>query len=746
MSIRERATQAYKEELSPRSKLIVRRAFVGAVRACVRAAAGIVRLTDRTIELAVTHGLDLDRAWNVRPKGRPAEVDPFGSRDFLLLMNSLSVRKAVGPKPGAEVRTSVVIPVFNKADFTFQCLRSLVREVNFDETEIIIVDNASTDETPEMLSHFSGLVRVVRNEENAGFVDARNQGAAEARGRYLLFLNNDTVVQPGWLESLVWTVEDDPRVGAVGSMFVYPNGLVREAGATIWKDGGFYHYGWGRSPNDRRLKFAREVDYCSGASLLIRKELFDQLGGFDRRYAPAYYEDADLCFGVRSLGYKVIYQPASRVVHYEDAPPGKDTGAGFKRFQLVNREKFRDKWRELLEREQQEHDLSLAERAADRRRGPFVFVFDDLIPTPNRDAGSTRMVFILRALSEWSRVTFVPLGKQVPNEHENLLWKMGIETSTATEYHALLKEREPRAVVISRPFVAEALLKSLRRAAPRSKVIFDMVDAHFIRFGREAAITGDPEIAREATRFREMETRLARESDLIWCASSEDKRVMELEAPGVPAVVVPTIHRTKPRGLSFEDRKNLLFIGNFLHRPNDDGVRFFLSEVFPLVRERLPGVRFLVVGDNASPEVKAHASEDVLMLGYVPDVEPLLESSRVFVAPIRFGAGVKGKIGEALSHGIPVVTTSVGAEGMGFTDGREALIADDPRAFAEAIVRAYGERELWQCLSDEGHAHVERHFSPEVVSEIINDSVCGPSERKEMGAGETRVPPAARIV
>jgi GT2 family glycosyltransferase len=561
--------------------------------------------------------------------------------------------------------------------------------------------------------------------ENRGFVDACNQGAEAARGRYLVFLNNDTVVLPGWLDHLVETIERDARAGAVGSLFLYPDGRIQEAGAIVWSNGEAFHYGWSKSTEDRRYTFAREVDYCSGASLLIRRELFEQLGGFDRRYAPAYYEDTDLCMGVRSLGYTVVYQPASRLYHFEGATAGTDPRAGFKRYQVINRDKFYDKWRDVLAREHHREDPAQAERAANRRWATQVAVFDDRTPTPDRDAGSARMLNILRALSEWCHPVFITTSKQVWPEYERRLWQEGIETASALGFRELLKERKFRAAVISRPFVAEALLGSIRRADPHVRIVFDLVDVHFIRYEREAALTGDAATTREAERFRRVETHLARASGLLWCNSSADKEVMEREAPGVPSVVIPTIHRTHTGGLPFDEREHLLFVGNFSHRPNEDGVRFLIREVWPKVREELPGVELLLVGDGAPHEFSQLAAEGVRLLGYVPDIDPLFARARVFVAPIRFGAGVKGKIGEALAYAIPLVTTTVGAEGMSLRDGEEALIADTAPEFAAAVVRLYRDAELWRRLASNAHAHVERHFSPRVVGRIINDSVKG---------------------
>ncbi|HEX8190569.1 MAG TPA: glycosyltransferase family 4 protein, partial [Pyrinomonadaceae bacterium] len=200
---------------------------------------------------------------------------------------------------------------------------------------------------------------------------------------------------------------------------------------------------------------------------------------------------------------------------------------------------------------------------------------------------------------------------------------------------------------------------------------------------------------------------------------------LERLAPGIRSAVVPTVHAPRPGGPPFERREHLLFVGNFRHRPNADGVRFFAEEVLPLVRQELPGVELLLVGDGAPADFSSREAEGVRLLGYVPDVEPLFGRARVFVAPLRFGAGAKGKIGEALAHAVPVVTTTVGAEGMHLRDGEEVLVADSPAQFAGAVVRLYRDPGLWRRLSENGLAHVGRHFSPRVVGRIVNDSVRG---------------------
>ncbi len=657
----------------------------------------------------------------------------FDSAAALLAKIKLSQKPA-----SATPRTSIIIPVFNKAAFTLQCLQSLLPEIDLTENEVIVVDNASTDETSEVLAQFENVIGVIRNEENRGFGEACNQGAAAARGQHLVFLNNDTRVLPGWLDHLVGTVEANPANGAVGSMLIYPDGSLQEAGAVVMTHGEASQYGWGASPDDRRFNFAREVDYCSAASLLVRAEIFNRLGGFDRRYAPAYYEDVDLCFGVRSLGYRVIYQPLSRVVHYEGVTAGTDTTKGIKQFQIVNREKFVEKWSAVLGRERLPHTLSDIATASNRNwNRPRVVVFDERVPSPDRDAGSLRMFLILKTLAEWCHVIFVPFNRPQSLDYERALWKEGIETADATDYRRLLKHKNVKAAIVSRPSMGDALIHRIRRANRKAAIVFDMVDTHFVRFQREFETTGDVSARDEAKKYRQLEGKLARASDVVWCASAEDKQVMQREVTDARIEVVPTIHELRDAGKPFHERQDLLFIGNLAHRPNDDAVLFFMREVYPRLRETLPNVRLDIIGDNPSAAIKAYASDKVRVRGYVPDVEPYLRDRRVFIAPLRFGAGIKGKVGEAMAHGIPVVTTSIGAEGFGLTHGLDVMIGDDPVSFAAAIEELYSNAELWQRLAENSRLRIEKHFTPQVIAETINRSI------KEAGASPPSRPRAS---
>ena len=371
----------------------------------------------------------------------------------------------------------------------------------------------------------------------------------------------------------------------------------------------------------------------------------------------------------------------------------------------------------------QAHGLSSSASPTNDKSLPEILVFDQVIPMPDRDAGSARMMFILRALAEWSHPVFIPLAKRLLPEYEKQLWNCGIETASILNYKHLLIQRNFKAVILSRPDVADLLLKSIRRIKPELKIVFDPVDVHHVRFQREADLTGSASAAQKAETFRRIETQVTRAADLIWCVSLADQEIVEQLAPNVPTTVIPTIHELHDRGLPFAARHHLLFVGNFSHRPNVDAIHFMVREVLPLIRRALSEIELHAAGLNAPPEFDNYSSAGLKVLGFVPDLGAAMSTARVFVAPIRFGAGINGKIGEALGYGLPVVTTTLGAKGWGLTNNEQILVADSPADFADAVVRLYNDKALWQKLSDAGYRHIKEHNTPEVICRISNDSI-----------------------
>jgi glycosyltransferase involved in cell wall biosynthesis len=286
---------------------------------------------------------------------------------------------------------------------------------------------------------------------------------------------------------------------------------------------------------------------------------------------------------------------------------------------------------------------------------------------------------------------------------------------------ALLREGRFDLALISLFEVAEQYLPLLRAHSPATRVIVDSVDVHWLREQRGAELSGDPGQLAAAERTRVRETAVYQAADALIAVSEPDLDALADMAPEVPRTVVSNIHTEEAEGPGFVERSGILFVGNFSHEPNVDAVVHFCATAWPAIRSRVPGARLTLVGPYAPPSVTALACEDVDVRGWVPELVPLLESARVSVAPLRFGAGVKGKIGEALSHGLPVVSTTIGVEGMGLEDGEHVLVADEALAFAEAVARLYGDEALWTRLARGGRDRVNGLLSPEVAGAALRD-------------------------
>ncbi|MEO7432000.1 MAG: glycosyltransferase, partial [Dokdonella sp.] len=611
-------------------------------------------------------------------------------------------------------RVSIVIPVYNKIAYTTACLRSIVTHAGTTSFEIIVVDDGSSDATPQRLDSITGI-RSVRNAQNLGFIGSCNAGAAIARGDFLLFLNNDTVVTTGWLEPLVDCIDHAPDAGLVGAKLVYPDGRLQEAGGIVFNDGSGWNYGRFGEPDDARYDFRREVDYCSGAAILLRRDLFERLGQFDTRYTPAYYEDTDLAFAVREAGLKVYVEPAATVVHFEGITSGTDTASGTKRFQVINQAKFAEKWKDALAR--QPAPGTPIGIAATHRWKKRVLIIDATIPQPDHDAGSVRMVNLMRVLGELGyQVSFMPDNRLWTARYTPALQSLGVEVlyaPYAADPVALLRERgrEFDLVILSRHYVAASYVGLARLYAPQATLAFDTVDLHYLRERRAAEVAGvaDPERASAATRAQEL--KIIRECDLTLVVSEAEQALLATDAPGARVEILSTVNEVHGCRIPFAERRDLVFVGGFQHPPNADAVAWFVREVFPLLRADLPDVRFHVIGSKVPDAIRELGDDHVLVHGFVEDITPYMDGCRVSVAPLRYGAGVKGKINTAMSYGLPVVATTLGVEGMHVRAGEDVLVADSPAAFAAEVARLYRDESLWKRLSTNGLANVEQHFS-----------------------------------
>jgi GT2 family glycosyltransferase/glycosyltransferase involved in cell wall biosynthesis len=630
-------------------------------------------------------------------------------------------------------RCTILVPVFGKWRHTYACLRSVLRNTQGVRYEVLVLDDHSPDETLRLAEIVHG-VRFVRHAENLGFLRNCNEGAKQARGETLLFLNNDTCVEPGWLAALHEVLDQDPAAGLVGARLLDADGRLQEAGGIVWHDGSGWNYGRGADPSLPEYGYRKESDYCSGACILIPSSLWRALGGFDERFAPAYYEDTDLAFAVRAAGRKCVHQPRAAVVHLEGVSHGTDVGSGMKRYQELNRAKFAAKWAaELADGQSSGPDHLFVAR--DRsQRSAHVLVVDEMVPAWDAEAGARLTYMYLKLLvEEGFRVHFAPANLFPAQPHTRRLEDLGIEVlhghAHGTRHAGWLAEhgRRLHAAHLHRPDVADAYLPLLRAHAPQARLVYQCHDLHFLREQRRHEAAGGTGPGREAERWRQVEERVMRAVDVVHTPSSFERDWITAHVPQATVRDVPIYFWDHapldgaPRdGGALAGRTDLLFVGGRRHPPNEDGVNWFVREVLPLIRAARPDARLRVVGGHWKEARGALAAPGVQFTGRLDDDQlgAAYRNARVALIPLRYGAGVKGKLIEAYAWGVPAVATPVGAEGVPDVESCTAIAAD-ARAFADAVLQLLNDDRAWRAARVAGLELVARAYSTSRARDII---------------------------
>jgi GT2 family glycosyltransferase len=632
-------------------------------------------------------------------------------------INSAERKLLIASKDNKKPDVSIVIPVYGQLAYTLNCIHSLLTHVSRYVVEILVIDDASPDQSGEFLARVHGA-HYHRQKLNGGFIESCNAGAEIANGRFLVMLNNDTRVCRGWLDNLIGSFDTWENAGLVGSKMHYADGSLQEAGGIIWRDGSGWNYGRNDDPNRPQYSYARQVDYVSGCAIALPSKLWHILGGFDRLYRPAYCEDVDLAFRVRAQGREVWFQPTSRVIHYEGKSSGTSTDAGIKAYQIINTKKLFYRWRESLMHHRRFGEAPFFER--ERAVHKHLLVVDATTPTPDQDAGSVQTYMALQScLALGYKTHFVPEDNWLfQPKYTSALQAIGVDCAFAP-YEVGFESYMQRygwlfdVILVYRAAVMEKVLPLVRAHAPQAAVMFHLADLHYLRMERTAQVSNDTDMRYAAADMKERELALVRQVDCTISHSSLELEMLALESPRSPMVLWPLMFEYFGTTQPFPARRDLCFLGGYLHSPNVDAVVYFVNEIFPLIRSEEPGIRFIIAGAHPSAEVLALAGPNVLVTGMVDDLRHLFDPCRVFVCPLRVGAGVKGKVASALSYGIPVVSTPLGIEGTEIVHDEHVLVADAPEDFAKAVLHLYREPGLWQRLSKAGQDLVKESLSLE---------------------------------
>ncbi|THV62631.1 glycosyltransferase [Chryseobacterium candidae] len=613
-----------------------------------------------------------------------------------------------------EPEVSIIIPVYNQIRYTLNCLYTIEQYDKDVSKEIIIINDNSSDETLKYLDTVPGIT-IINNTENLGFLRNINKGIRKARGRYIYLLNNDVEVQENYLSSLLEVFKNNKNVGAVGSKMVFADNTLQEAGCLIFNNTEIVNLGRGEAIDTPKYNFLRKVDYCSGCSLLLHRTGTDgKLNLLDEAFLPAYYEETDLCQRLKyEQNLHIYYQPKSEIVHFENISyTGKDNGKEL--LLQKNRTVFMNRWDQYFT------DARFLDNEGRNNinrffKKPNILILEERMPQPDKDSGSRRFLEIVKILQKNNHR--VILGIQQPNQEDEIyvdfFRSIGVEVCedyvNAQNKIVRVLDQVKEAlhyvdiVWIFRPIGFDFWYGKIKNDISGKKIIYDMVDLYYLRMERENKyIEVTKSRKKEVKFFKEKEFFGMQKSDVVISISDEEKKIVSDQGIKDEKIfTVSNIHEpAECQNVDYSLREGVLFIGGFYHMPNMDAVKFLYEDIMPLVWAKDDSIKVYILGPYFPEEIKEkYNSEKFQILGYQKSVNYWFENSRIFVAPLRYGAGVKGKIGQALEFGLPVITTSIGAEGMDLEDQKTALVSnEDPQHFANKILELYYDENLWKTL------------------------------------------------
>jgi GT2 family glycosyltransferase len=627
-------------------------------------------------------------------------------------------------------KVSIIIPFYNEEIYTWNCLLSLNKYLTDDiPFEILLIDDNSSENCD--FSLIEGI-SIHRNKVNLGFLKNINKGINLAKGEYIYILNSDTEVQERFLAELFFVFNNFKNVGAVGSKLINPNRSLQEAGSLFIKDFGIQDIARKKESYYPEVNYIAKVDRCSNCSLLFKKH--DDNGNlnlFDEQFSPSYFGETDFCFNLKHIQKKEIYYtPFSEIVHYNEVTYNSskiiDKSKLNKKEELfdTNLEKFKVKWDKEIRDIQAP---TIEERIQEKYNNKSVVIFCGMIPEHDKDSGANRLKEIITAFTELDfYVTLICKNTFIDNKYIELYQRLGVnvfyEHTKFKSIEQYLKAQKLNASIawFYFPKVFVDHYKIAKKYLPKAKLVYDMVDIHHLRYKR--AIELEPNrisLRSKYSKYKKMELLSSKLADIVITISDFEEKYMKTICDENKIITISNIHYTKidiNRTLSFEDRKDILFIGSS-HTPNIDALYYLYNDIMPLVWNKIPDVKVNIIG-NLNKSINDIDNPNFVFHGYVPNIDNYFISNKFMIAPLRYGAGVKGKIGQAFEYYLPVITSSIGAEGMHLVNNENALIEDSKEGFANAIIDLYSNNKLWKKLQDNSEVSLQP-FSRKTLKDTL---------------------------
>lgn len=646
--------------------------------------------------------------------------------NFKLESDYLNLEKSLTPD------VSIIIPIYNEIELTIQCLYSIAHNTKKVSYEVIIGDDGSIPSDLQRLIKIKNL-DIIHNTGTRGFIGNCNSAANAARGKYLIFLNNDTQVTKNWLDPLLSTFKKDPSTGIVGSKLIYPDGSLQESGGILWEDGSGWNYGRSDDPNKPEYNYFRETDYVSGAALMIPTELFQTLGGFDPHYSPAYYEDTDLCFKARAAGRKVFVNPASVIIHHEGKSNGSSLDSGLKQYQVQNQQKFKERWVNELTSQHFPNGENLFHARGRTRNQKVIVVIDHYVPHFDQDAGSrSTWQYICLFLKMGYVVKFIGDNFYPHEPYTKQLQGIGVEVLYGDWYHKninrwlTMESGNIDYIFTNRSHVTIKYLETFKKM-PQTLVLYYGHDLGSLRNKRKYKLSKKVADLKASQREAKLEDAIWKVVDTVYYPSDVETQIVKKRMPNVRALTLPLNIYTPTQSnyaQSIDQRNDIIFVGGFGHPPNEEAVLWFINNCWPKIHTAIPNARFVCIGSKPTDLLLKNANQYIIMTGWVSDKElnEWYGKARIVAVPLLHGAGIKGKIVEAMLHGVPLVMTSVAAEGLQGVSACGA-IADEADDFTQQLISCYHDSSKLRNMSHATFDYIDAHFSESKAIQKIQEGL-----------------------